>query len=302
MQATAPRIWVTGAHGLLGRFVVDAFRAHGHRVLSVVRVPSDASGADDELVWDLRTPMPEAAFVPPTAIAHLAAARPASFASADVERIAADNLAIDRHVFEFAASHGASVVYASGCSVYGSRAAVPVDEDAPCSPLGPYPAAKLASEALGASLASAGRIRFASLRISAPYGPGQTSRTVLTHFVRAALAGDDLGFHGSGSREQDFVHARDVAEAFVAAFAHGAVGVFNVAAGEPITMRALAERIVSLVPGCRSRVVASGQPDPQEGLRARYDVSRAERQLGWRPRIALVEGLREMVASTRERA
>ncbi len=303
-------VWVTGASGFVGGAVVIALAERlgwdARRVVPVVR--HAASWAGDglvPLVWDPRSE-PGAEVLrerTPTIVLHLAAERPASFAAEEVERVAEHNLAIDRAVFALAARVSARVVYASGCSVYPGRSVERVDEQAPCEPLGPYPAEKLHAEALGLEHEAAGRFVFTSLRVSAPYGPRQKARTVLQQFVRRALRGEDLTFHGSGAREQDFVHVRDVAEAFVlAAFAEApdARGIFHVASGQPITMRALAELVVAQVPGTTSRVRASGEPDPQETFRARYSIERAREVLGFAPTTKLADGLRECLAAAAE--
>ena len=305
MSSHTQRVWVTGANGFLGRAACRALSDRGTAFARVGRakveglapLPHEQPG----VLWDLDQPW--ATKLPPddrpTAILHLAAGIPVSFEGGDVERLAADNLQMDRHVFQMAGELGCHVVYASSCSVYGSRDPAPLAEDAVCSPLGPYPTAKLQAEAEATVLADGGKLRFASLRISAPYGAEQRQRTVIWHFVARALAGEDLAYHGSGVREQDFIHARDVGEAFADALHGDAEGIFNVAHGEPITMPALAERVLAQVPGSPSRVTASGQPDPPEVLRARYDITRARVELGWSPRVSLDEGLAECVAAMR---
>jgi nucleoside-diphosphate-sugar epimerase len=109
-------------------------------------------------------------------------------------------------------------------------------------------------------------------------------------FLQRALQGEDLSYHGSGSRMQDFVYVDDVAEAALDGLRAGRSGVFNVASGEPVTMKELAELVTELV-APEVRVVGSGQPDPQEGQTARYSIDAARRVLGWAPATALRRGL-----------
>lgn len=130
------------------------------------------------------------------------------------------------------------------------------------------------------------------LRINAPYGPGQATRTVLRIFLERASKGLALLYHGSGSREQDFTHVDDVADAVVAAAFRQRTGTYNISGGEPIAMKQLAELVIRCVPMCGSTVAPSGQDDPQEGVPARYSTRRALAELGWRPSIALACGIR----------
>ncbi|MDD1779010.1 MAG: GDP-mannose 4,6-dehydratase, partial [Candidatus Helarchaeota archaeon] len=129
------------------------------------------------------------------------------------------------------------------------------------------------------------------LRISAPYGPGQRAKTVVRIFLENALRNQSLLFHGSGSRTQDFIYIDDVAAAFWAALRADANGIFNVACGEPISMKDLVVLIVSLIPGCASEIKPSGVEDPQENFRANYDISRAKEYLSWEPKVSLKEGI-----------
>ena len=84
---------------------------------------------------------------------------------------------------------------------------------------------------------------------------------------------------------------RSNAEAVRCGLEQGSVGVYNVATGEPITMKRLAELTVACVPGCESFVGASGQPDPQEGTKANYSIEKIQKELSWTPQVTLAEGI-----------
>jgi nucleoside-diphosphate-sugar epimerase len=114
------------------------------------------------------------------------------------------------------------------------------------------------------------------------------------------MANLDLHYYGSGEREQNFTAAEDVARAIAAAISlEGVSGLFNIAGGRSITMRELAELVVSTVPGTTSMVVPLGRPDPQESYRAAFDLIRARDGLRWTPSIPLEEGIRHWVAYAR---
>lgn len=204
-------------------------------------------------------------------LVHFGAALPGQIPEAEA---AALNRALDAERFDEALRRRLPVVYAS--------TAHPGD--------GPYRAAKLASAADGLRLFADAGVPFTSLRISAPYGPGQVARTVLRIFLERARADQPLTYHGTGSREQDFIHATDVASSVLAALRCPTHGAFPVASGQPVTMRALAELIVR-VTGSESPIASSGQPDPQEGQQVRVDVSPTRDAIRWRPTVSLAEGL-----------
>lgn len=297
------RVLVTGAAGFIGRRVCHKPAEQGHSVLRVVRTETRVGSADAEttsahhtLTIDLleagaleraMTSVPR-----PDVIVHLAAVLPPAFTGPAAEHAAELNAQLDLNVFRVARTLGLAVVYSSGSSVYGLGRGDLKSETTPPNPVGPYVAGKLAGEHLGQGVLLKHGIPFTVLRISAPYGPGQRTRTVLRIFLERALQGFPLLYHGTGCREQDFTHVDDVDDAVVCAALRQRSGVYNISGGEPITMKRLAELVIRCVPNSTSTVAPSGQDDPQDGATARYSITRAFAELEWRPRIALARGIR----------
>lgn len=288
------RILVTGATGLIGRSVAARLRHAGYQVTATFwnGCPPDLG---PEVVWrqvDLRRSGSLGDLSAQSAIAHCAATLPARFDRSGEE--AAANLAIDDSVFGQAESWASALVYASGASLY-DQAESPGGtagwcEHDPISPSGAYLLQKAAAEERGLKLAQRTGAPFTALRISAPYGPGQAGKTVLQRFMRQALAGEPLKYLGRGTRRQDFTYVDDVAEAFEAAL-KGTGGIYNIATGRPITMCGLASLVAELAGAGPDVIMASGEPDPQEGWPARFDISRARQVLGWAPRTSLRQGI-----------
>jgi UDP-glucose 4-epimerase len=209
---------------------------------------------------------------------HAAAALPDSFDNSD--HVGARNRAIDDQVLLFARRWHVPVVYVSTVALYPQSAGVPLDESTEIAPIGGYLTEKARTEQLGLDQAEVTGVPFTVLRICAPYGPGQARRTVIQHFVERAKAGESLEYYGTGSREQDFTWADDVGDAVALALS-GRGGIFNVATGRPITMRALAEAVAGAAELPSGLVRPAGRVDPQEGAKARFDVTAAARELRW---------------------
>lgn len=285
-------ILVTGAAGLIGRAVVIELGEAGIEVKALYhsRVPEVGVPAFHADLTDsnARAVLASADF---DGIVHCAALFPRPGMRLLPDEIAERNLAIDHLVLDVAVERKCPVVYLSSVGVYGSSA-LPWRESSVPKPDIPYARAKLQSEADFLERAS----RCACLRVSSPYGPGQTTFNVLRLFIDRAMAGQDLLYHGSGSRTQDFIAAKDVAIAARSAITNQhASGVFNIAGGSAIAMRDLAQMVVGSVAGSASRVLASGEIDPQEHHRADIDIGKASRELVWSPRISLEEGIRAWV-------
>lgn len=292
-------VLVTGARGFLGRYCVHRLTAAGYRVVGVGRsaLPPEAPLAACEYRQiDLTDPhsvqtLVAAGGLAVEALVHLAAVFPASLNADDATACGERNLQMDGHVLQASDRLRCRVVFASSASVYPTESPNENREDGPTLQNVPYAREKLATERGGLRRWAARGTSFASLRITAPYGPGQTTRTVLRLFIDRAVEGAPIRFHGTGRREQDFVHAADVAEAVACAVARRAHGIFNIGSGSPVTMRELASLVARAVPECGTVPGPSGAEDPQETRFARFSIAKAGEELGWLPRVLLADGV-----------
>jgi nucleoside-diphosphate-sugar epimerase len=179
------------------------------------------------------------------------------------------------------------VVYGSSVSVYGP-ATGRLRESSPTRPAAPYGAAKLAGERLLDLFAPRG-IAVASLRFSSLYGSGQFPGTVLPLMAARASQGLPLDVFNP-ARVQDFLHVDDAAGAACVACGTGVRGAFNVGTGRSVSMSALARAIVRAF-ASDSPVIVHRAPASGADAGLRIDVGRLRRELAFRPRIGLADGL-----------
>lgn len=282
-------ILVTGASGLVGRATVAELARQGHPCLALAMTCVPPAGVPS-IVHDLAGSLPlhEVVSTPPSVVAHLAALVPHSAEHSDSPHAGHHTEQIDDQVFAAALAWGCPVVYASSCGLYDRLDSGWKNEDtSPVRATGPYFAAKLRGEKLFLRIP-----RSTVLRISAPVGPGMRAGLVLSRFVCAARTTSKLDVWGSGTREQDFIDARDCARAVAAACQLCPGGTFNVASAQPITMLGLAQAVVEVI-GTGS-VELCGLPDPRELETARYRITKATTSLGWNPTIALRDAIRSV--------
>lgn len=277
-------VLVTGAAGLVGRAVVARLGLAGLSVIPVVRTgPTPADGLVTDLrlcsVADILRRLPAA----PSAIVHLAAAVPHWARYADTPVSADATKAMDRTIVELSSRTQAPLIYASTCGLYDPADASWKTEAYPVLPRTPYFHAKLEGERLAAGVDAA------ILRLSAPYGPGLPPALVLNRFMDQARQGETLQVWGAGSREQDFIAVGDIARAVLSCLIRRQGGVFNIAAGRPISMIELARLVIKAVGG--GDVLVGAAPDPAEGHSARYAVIKAARDLDWAPQEDLGDWL-----------
>ena len=284
------RVLVTGGAGLLGSATSRRLATAGMEVVATYRSESPTFTGVEWLRVDLTRRGALANVEGVDAVVHSAAMLPQSHASSDAEAEA--NRRIDEVVFAAARRWRADIVYISSVAVYAAAAPPPegVSEDDPVQPIGAYAAEKVWAEECGCELAAAEGLAFTSLRVSAPYGPLQRSMTVLRRFVERAARGETLEYWGSGARQQDFIHADDVAGACEASLSHDG-GTYNVANGKAVTMRELAQTVAHAAELPAAHVRPAGMPDPGEDRLVAYSVARARSSLDWQPQIGLLQGV-----------
>jgi UDP-glucose 4-epimerase len=290
------RAIVTGGAGFIGSHVVEALLARGDEVVAL----DDLSNGKREnvpdgarlVVADLREPLDEIFDeLRPEVCFHLGAQVDVRVS---IERPAYDadvNVRGTIRVLEGARRHDTQVVFSStGGAIYGECDG-PAPEDAERRPLAPYGVSKLAGEEYLAAYNRLYGARHVSLRFGNVYGPRQDPHGeagVVAIFFGKLAAGEPPKIFGDGAQTRDYVYAGDVARATLAAAGQDG-GVFNVGTGQETSVLELYEL-------CRR--VAGSEFEPEQApprlgelQRSMLDVSRAERELGWRPAVSLEDGL-----------
>ncbi|HVN61277.1 MAG TPA: NAD-dependent epimerase/dehydratase family protein [Gaiellaceae bacterium] len=194
------------------------------------------------------------------------------------------------------------VVFSSSSSVYGSRTDLPVDESMPSDPISPYGVAKLAAERYCVSFSRVYEsFETVVLRYFNVFGPRQSPfsqyAAMVPLFITAIAHGEPVTIFGDGEQSRDFTYVENVVDATLrASEAEGASGrIFNVAAGSPASVNAVADAIGRILGRPVERL--HGPPRPGDIRDSWADVSEAERVLGYRASIDLEEGLRRTIES-----
>jgi UDP-glucose 4-epimerase len=294
---------VTGAGGFIGTALLRELVRQGVAVRAVChrhRVPHAA--VPEGVLWrhgDVLAGAVDGLLAGAAAVVHLAGPpsaaesfrQPREFARTHVEGTVA--------VLEACQTAGVRrFVYLSSAEVYGDSSAAAVAEDHPCAPRSPYGACKLAAEHMVQVYARCGAVDASILRAFSVYGPGQPSAGVLAEILRQATRGDRVELADLRPL-RDFTHVDDIAVALAAALRGQPDGVrlLNLGSGVGISigdLAALALRVCGRVGEIRT-AARGDRPAAAVVRRLIADARRATAELGWRPRIALVDGLRKLV-------
>lgn len=290
------RVLVTGATGFVAGHLLPSLAAAGHDVVALGhqadRIP--ALPGVTPLVLDLEA-FGDGDLPAVDAIVHLAQANVPWPDQAD--RLFAVNVASTQRLLEHARRCGArSFVHASSASVYGAgdpAAARPFLEDDEPRGRDFYAVTKRSAELLVAAYAN--DLDVTSLRLVAPYGPGQVRRLV-PGLIGRIRGGSAVTLNAGGRPAMNPIYVADAVRAVERLLAVGGPAVLNLAGDEPVTIRQLAEAI-----GAAAGVTPLFEDAPGGGVSAGdivCDNARLHALLGDEPLTPLAAGLARTLAAT----
>ncbi|MCA1690334.1 MAG: NAD-dependent epimerase/dehydratase family protein [Actinobacteria bacterium] len=297
------RILVTGATGFVGRETVVGLLRRGHEVHAVARGRGPGAGG---VTWheadllDPESPARVLAAAQPETLLHIA-----WYAEHGKFWTSPRNLdwveATLRLLHEFARTDAARrVVMAGTCAEYAwTRDRYP--EDAPCAPHTLYGAAKHGLHIIAGAFAAERSLSFAWGRLFFLYGPAEAPGRFVPTVARALLAGQPASMT-AGTQIRDFLHVADAGDAFAALTLAETEGPVNIASGAGVSLRDLAGLIAAAAGGAERLEIGAIPTRPDDPPSLVADVTRLRDEVGWRPRIALAEGMAATVAAWREHA
>jgi UDP-glucose 4-epimerase len=294
------RAVVTGGAGFIGSNLVDALVARGDEVTVVDNFATgkreQLNPAADLLEHDIREPFAVEADV----IFHLAAQ---ADVQTSMQRPGYDaEVNVVGTVNVLASSPQAQVIFASSGGAGYGECVEPATESSPFLPLSPYGIAKKCGEEYVAGWNRIHRTIHVPLRFGNVYGPRQDSGLeggVVAIFLERLARGAETVIYGDGSQARDFVYVDDVVDAMLAAVGRTG-GPFNVGSGRATTvseLHAACTRVAGV--DARPRLEDARLGDIQRSV---LDSSLIERELGWRARVGLDEGLARTWAWMQEHA
>jgi UDP-glucose 4-epimerase len=290
---------VTGGAGFIGSHVVDALLADGYAVTVVddlssgdaARVAKDARLVELDIVDApaLQTLVSEVA---PRAIFHLAAQSSVVVSVENPGRDCEVNVRGTLNVLAAAGRIEAPVVFTStGGALYGDAAPMPTAEDRIPAPLSPYGASKWAAEAYVNTWSLSSGIPHAVCRLGNVYGPRQSPHGeagVVAIFSNHLYTGKTPRLYGHGAPTRDYVYVADIVRALLTA--SGRSGTYNIATSVETDVATVWSELSKAAGKQIEPELADLRPG--ELTHSRLDITRAERELGWRPQVPIAEGLR----------
>ncbi len=305
------RILVTGGAGFLGSHLCERLLADGHEVICLdnfftgrrINLDHVLDHHDFELV---RHDVCEPVTLEVDEVFHLACpASPIHYQRNPVRTIGTC-VQGTLNMLNLAREVRARILIASTSEVYGDPLVHPQVEEywGNVNPIGPracYDEGKRCAEALAVSYARQYGVQVRIARIFNTYGPRmlENDGRVVSNFIVQCLRGKPITIFGDGKQTRSFCYVDDLIEGFLRLMTSNEEEPVNLGNPGEFTMLELAEKICALT-GSPSRLVH--QPLPQDDpARRKPDISRAIKRLGWRPTVALDDGLQRTIADFRTR-
>ena len=299
------RVLITGGAGFIGSHLADHYVAKGDEVTILDNFSTGAkeniahlAGKTTTQDGDIRNvDLVEKLTQEADLVLHMAAALGVNTILESPLESMSTNITGSEVVLNAAAKFNKRIIIASTSEIYGKNPMQPLSEGddrvvgAPQKIRWTYSDAKAIEEAMATALHAQSKLPVTTVRLFNTVGPRQTGRygMVVPRFVQAALKNQALTIYGDGTQSRVFCHVDDAVQAIATIAATDAtIGeVFNVGGSGEITIKALAEKVISTT---KSQSVitytaySDAYPAGFEDIQHRVpDTSKISKAIGWAP-------------------
>lgn len=291
------RVFVTGATGFVGSFLVRQLLADSRDVAILMRPTSDTWRIANVLdhVHIINGSMEDVAgFAPqligfaPDAVAHLAWRGVTNTHRNDAAQIL--NVAESVALYAHARDAGCTRFVGMGSQAEYGPVSARLDEQVPTRPTTVYGAAKLSAALLLDRLAAADGVAFAWLRLFSSYGPKDDPSWLVPYMARRLLAGERPALT-PGEQIWDYIYVEDAAAAVLASLDVDASGFFNLGSGVGRPLRTIIEAVRDAIDPALPLGIGEVPYRPDQVMHLEADISALTAATGWTPRMPLDEGL-----------
>lgn len=291
------KIIVTGGAGFIGSHLVEEL-VKNHSVLVLDNLKSGKEKWISDKAEFKRIDISQKSKVieitkkfNPDFIYHLAAFNDAMESRNNIKEVIDSNIIGTASLLEAGrlASIDKFIYTNSGGLSYGNPKSIPTKESENLKPVYPYGVSKTTGELLINDQCNRKDMDYVSLRLGSVYGPRATGG-VIKNFFECIKRNDRPTIFGDGEQTRDFVHVEDVIDALIKAMKNG-YGTYNIGTN---TETSILELWKTIAKETRTDLEPIKQ-DRWEGDidRCNLSISKAKKDLEWKPKINLKEGIRD---------
>jgi dTDP-glucose 4,6-dehydratase len=176
-------------------------------------------------------------------------------------------------------------------------------ETTPYDPSSPYSASKAAADHLVSAWHRTYGLPVVITNCSNNFGPCQFPEKLIPLMILNAVEGEPLPVYGDGGNVRDWLYVDDHVRALIRVLQSGRVGeTYNIGGRNECANLTLVWRICAILDEFRpegrphERLITYVADRPGHDRRYAIDASKIENELGWRPKLAFEDALRETVS------
>jgi UDP-glucose 4-epimerase len=305
------KILVTGGAGYIGSVCVEDLLNRGHEVTVFDNLTEGHRKAVDQRAKFVQGDLADKTAVSsligaeqPAAVMHFAAKALVGESMQNPYKYFFNNVSCGLNLLDGMVEHGVKrFVFSSTCATYGIPEIVPIDEQAPQSPVNPYGESKLIFEKILRWYDQIHGVVFAALRYFNAAGATEAfgeDHRIETHLIpcvlqvplgkreHAQVFGTDYPTP-DGSCIRDYIHVTDLAQAHALALEVKESGFFNLGIGGGVS-------VLEVIEACR-KITGKNIPivtqarRPGDPPRLIASAQKAREVLGWRPQYGQIEDI-----------
>ena len=299
------KVLVTGGVGFIGSHIVDALIEQGHQVAVVDNLATGflenvnpgakfyrMSICGTELTNVFEQERPE---IINHQAAQMVIARSVTDPVFDAEENILGSLNVILNCVRFGVKR---IIYASsGGAVYGEPQYLPVDEQHPINPISQYGISKHTVEHYLHLYGLQHGLKYVVLRYSNVYGPRQSpggEAGVVAIFANQMLREEQPTIYGPGDKTRDYIHVSDVVAANLLAMERGKNEIYNIGTGVETSDQKTFDTLAEMLGYSGNPLYAPVRTG--EIYHICLDATKAQKELGWKPRLSFEEGLSQAVS------
>ena len=303
---------VTGGAGFLGSHLCDRLLAEGNSVTCIDNLITGSTANISHLSGNSRFKfiqydVTNYLFVEGNVdfIFHFASpASPIDYLKLPIQTLKVGSLGTHK-ALGLAKAKGARFLLASTSEVYGDPLVHPQQESYwgnvnPVGPRGVYDEAKRFAEAMTMAYHRYHKVDTRIVRIFNTYGERMRIEDgrAIPAFMSQALRGEDVSVFGDGTQTRSVCYVSDLIDGIYKLMMSDYKEPMNIGNPEEITMLDLAKEIIALT-GSKSKIVFKDLPVDDPKIR-QPDITKAQKILGWQPKVARTEGLKRTMTYFKE--
>ena len=288
-------VLVTGAAGLIGHRVRTLLEERGDQAVAIDKWESKVEGREvlecdltdvhslHRLVMEYR----------PDAVIHCGAISGPMVARDNPYAIIQNNLVGTANILEIARLHRIRrVVFCSSVTACGPTPAGPVPENIALHPTSVYGATKAAGEQLITAYATQHQVDGVSVRLSWVYGPRRQTACVIRTMLLNAMQKKPTRIPFGADFNRQYIYVEDAVRGLLLSLDSTDLRqrTYFITGGSFLTIGQIAQVVRTLYP--EAEIEISPGPDPDDDVQEIFDISAAQRDLGYRPQFSIEQGIK----------